>query len=125
MRLVMRVLLIESLLSWVLLMAGWTRVAVQLRPLALGRLRAAVPWRPSWRVALGLLIALPLVAGWPVLLQPVLVSSTHGDWLNLAIPWWLLTGTMALFLLVAEVRATRPAAAQVTCHCGGCVASGR
>jgi hypothetical protein len=106
MRLVMRVLLIESVLSWAMVLAGWTRIAVLIRPFALQSLQA-VAWDRAWRVGLSLLVGLPIVAGWPVLLKPALSGYTHGDWVNLAIPWWLLVGITGLFLLGAEIRAAR------------------
>ena len=89
MRIVLRVLLVECALSWVMLLAGYAGVARQIWPHATARFRGR-----NWRVGLGLLIGLPLAAGWPAMfLARGVALYTHGDWLNLAIPWWLMLGT--------------------------------
>ncbi len=123
MRLVLRVLLVECALSWLLLLAGYVQVARQIWPFATARLRGR-----NWRVGLGLLAGLPIVAGWPVMfLARGVAGYTGGDWLNLAIPWWVLVGTGGTMVLVvtklraAEVRAELRAG----CQCSTCLALSR
>jgi hypothetical protein len=132
MRLVMRVLLFEFTLSSALLLAGWIRAAVQVWPFALDSLKAGFAGRAwarvrarNWRAGLGLLIGLPVVAGWPVLLSPALAKYTSGDWLNLAIVWWVLAGTVGALLLLAKIAEPGPRTEPGTgCRCGVCVTHG-
>lgn len=132
MRLVMRVLLFEFTVSSALLLAGWIRVAVQVWPFAMDSLKAGFggrawgrTWARTWRAALGLLIGLPVVAGWPVLLSPVLGKYTSGDWLTIAILWWVLAGAIGALLLAAKVAESGPRPGPGTgCRCGVCVAHG-
>ncbi len=122
MRLLLRVLFIECALSWVLVLAGYARVAQQIWPVATAHFRGR-----NWRAGLGVLVGLPIVAGWPVLfLARGVAVYTGGDWLNLAIPWWLMIGTGgSLVLVVMKVNAAESRAALRTgCQCGACVARG-
>lgn len=52
-----------------------------------------------------------------------LARSTHGDWLNLAIPWWLMIGAGgAVLLVVTKARAAEIRAELGNgCRCGACV----
>jgi hypothetical protein len=107
MRLVLRVLFFEFALSWALVLAGWIRVAVQVRPFLIGTMRAGV--RHGWRVVAGLLVAVPAV-GWPLLFRfsSVWAADVHKGWLNAAIPWWLLIGVCGSLVLVARVCEEKP-----------------
>jgi hypothetical protein len=122
MRLVLRVLLVECALSWVMLLAGCVRVARQIWPFATAGFRGR-----NWRLGLGLLVGLPIVAGWPVMfLARGLSMSTHGDWLNLAIPWWIMVGAAGAVLLVVKLNpAESLTEAETGCRCGACVTYGR
>lgn len=123
MRLVLRVLLVECALSWAMLLAGCVQVARQIWPFATAGVRGR-----NWRLGLGLLVGLPIVAGWPVMfLARGLSMSTHGDWLNLAIPWWIMVGAAGAVLLVVklDVAAESRAEAETGCRCASCVAYGR
>ncbi len=122
MRLVLRVLFIECALSWVLLLAGCVRVGWQIWPFATAGLRGR-----NWRLGLGLLVGLPIVAGWPVMfLARGLALSTHGDWLNLAIPWWVMIGAAGSVLLAARLGASGSRTErEIGCQCGTCAAYGR
>ena len=130
MRLVMRVLLFEFTVSSALLLAGWIRVGVQVWPFAMDSLKAGFAgrawgrtWARSWRAGLGLLVGLPVVVGWPVLLSPVLAKYASGDWLTIAVLWWVLAGAIGALLLVAKVVESGPPAGLGTgCRCGVCVA---
>jgi hypothetical protein len=122
MRLVLRVLFVECALSWVLLLAGYVQVARQIWPFATARFRGR-----NWRVGLGLLVALPIVAGWPAMFAARGVAvSTSGDWLNLAIPWWVMVGAAgSLALVVMKLNAAESRAElQTGCQCGTCIARG-
>jgi hypothetical protein len=122
MRIVLRVLFVECALSWVLVLAGYVRVAQQIWPVAAARLRGR-----NWRVGLGLLVGLPIVAGWPVMFAARGVAVyTSGDWLNLAIPWWVMVGTAgSLVLVVMKLNAAESRAElQAGCRCGACIARG-
>jgi hypothetical protein len=117
MRLVLRVLLVECALSWVLLLAGYVRVGVQIWPFATARFRGR-----DWRVGVGLLVGLPIAAGWPAMFAaPSLAKGTHGDWLNLAIPWWLMIAAAGLVLIVTRLNAARSQAELDTCRCATCI----
>jgi hypothetical protein len=128
MRLVMRVLLFEFTVSSALVLAGWVRVAVQVWPFAMGSLKVRFggrAWARTWRAGLGLLVGLPVVAGWPVLLSPALAKYTSGDWLTIAIPWWVLAGAVGALLLGAKTIEPGPRTEAGTgCRCGVCVAQG-
>jgi hypothetical protein len=122
MRLVLRVLFVECALSWVLVLAGYVRVAQQIWPVATARLRGR-----NWRVGLGLLVGLPIAAGWPAMfLARGAAIQTGGDWLNLAIPWWVMIGTAGtLVLVVMKLNAAESRAElQTGCRCGTCIARG-
>jgi hypothetical protein len=122
MRLVLRVLLGEFALTSAVLLAGWIRLAAQIWPFARDSLRAGFRGR-AWRAGLGLLVGLPVVAGWPVLflVSPVWAAATHGDWLKIAIPWWLIVGAGGAVVLVAELTAARTER-ETECQCAGCTA---
>jgi hypothetical protein len=124
MRLVIRVLIFESALSWAMILAGWVRIGFQVGPVALRGLKAGSLGR-IWRVGLGLLIGLPVGVGWPVLMSPALARYTSGDWLKLAVIWWVIVGAVGLLLLVAKVtEAGARARSGAGCQCGTCVARG-
>jgi len=125
MRLVLRVLLGEFALTWVVLLAGWVRLAAQIWPFARDSLRAGFRGR-AWRAGLGLLVGLPVVAGWPVLflVSPVWAAATHGDWLKIAIPWWLIVGAGGAVVLVAELTAARTER-ETECQCAACTPCSR
>lgn len=106
MRLVLRVLLVEFALSWTMMMAGSARVATQICPIAVRSLQARLR-RRSWRVGLGLVIAIPVVAGWPALFLPTQAQFAAGDWLKIAIPWWVLIGAIGAQMLAARLTADR------------------
>lgn len=123
MRIVLRILLVECALSWLMLLAGYVRVGVQIWPHATARFRGR-----NWRLGLGLLVGLPIAAGWPaVFLARGMNMSVRGDWLNLAIPWWIILGASGSLLLVAKLHAAREARASLEtgCQCGTCIAYGR
>jgi hypothetical protein len=104
MRLVLRVLLVEFALSWAMVLAGAARVAMQISPFVRHSLKAR-PRGRAWRVGLGLAIALPVVAGWPALFLPAQTEFAAGNWLNIAIPWWVLVGVLGAQILTARLTA--------------------
>jgi len=101
MRLVLRVLFVEFALSWAMVLAGSVHAAAQIWPFARQSLAAGFRSR-AWRVGLGLLVAVPVVAGWPALFLPTQAQNAAGDWLKIAIPWWILLGALGAQLLVAR-----------------------
>jgi hypothetical protein len=124
MRLVVRYLLVEFSLAWAMVMAGFIRAGVQIWPFFANTLRARLG-RRRWRVGLGLLIGLPVVAGWPLLFSLAGARPGYGAWLQgIAIPWWLVLGGIVSVHLVARAGKveTRPETRQTDCRCGTCVA---
>ncbi len=122
MRLVVRYLLIEFSLAWAMVLAGFIRAGVQIWPFFANTLRAGL--RRRWRVCLGLLIGLPVVAGWPLLFSLAQARPGYEAWLQgIAIPWWLVLGGIVSVHLVA--RAGRadppPESCETACRCGACV----
>ena len=106
MRLVLRVLFVEFALSWAMMLAGCARLAAQIWPFLRPSLTAGFRSR-AWRTGLGLLVAVPVVAGWPVLLLPSQAQSAGGNWLKIAIPWWILVGALGAQLLAASLAGSR------------------
>jgi hypothetical protein len=106
MRLVLRVLLVEFALSWAMMLAGAAHVAAQIWPFA--RRSLAAGWQNRvWRVSLGLLVAVPVVVGWPALFLPSEAQNAAGNWLKIAIPWWILVGALGAELLAARLTSSR------------------
>jgi hypothetical protein len=106
MRLVLRVLFFEFALSWAMVLAGTGHVAMQTWPFVKRSLKTRLQSR-TWRVGLGLTIAIPVVAGWPALLLPTQARYAGGDWLKIAIPWWVLIGALGAEMLVARLAADK------------------
>jgi hypothetical protein len=106
MRLMLRVLLFEFVLSWAMVLAGLTRVASQICLVVGHSLPAPLRGR-GWRTGLGLMIAIPVIAGWPVLFMPAQAEYAAGDWLAIAIPWWILIGVLGLRVLALRLTADR------------------
>lgn len=104
MRLVLRVLFFEFALSWAMVLAGSARVAMQIWPFVRHSLRVR-PRGRAWRVGLGLMIAIPVVAGWQALFLPAQAEYAAGDWLKIAIPWWILIGVLGAEMLAARLTA--------------------
>jgi hypothetical protein len=104
MRLVLRVLFFEFALSWAMVLAGPIHVAMQAWPFVRRSLNARLQ-RRAWRVGLGLMIGIPVVAGWPALFLPVQATFAGGDWLKIAIPWWVLIGVLGAEMLVGRLTA--------------------
>jgi hypothetical protein len=104
MRLVLRVLFFEVALSWAMMLAGSVRVAMQIWSFVRHSLKARLRGR-AWRAGLGLMIAIPVVAGWPALFLPAQAEYAAGDWLKIAIPWWILIGGIGAQILAARLTA--------------------
>ena len=104
MRLVLRVLFFEVVLSWAMLLAGSVHVAMQIWPFVKRSLKIR-PQSRAWRVGLGLMIGIPVVAGWPALFLPAQAEYAAGDWLKIAIPWWVLIGVLGAEMLLARLTA--------------------
>lgn len=102
MRLVLRVLFFEFALSWAMVLAGQVRVAMEMCPLARQRARRR---RRAWRLGLSLFIAIPVVAGWPALFLPAQAEYAAGNWLKIAIPWWILIGALGAQVLAVRLTA--------------------
>jgi hypothetical protein len=106
MRLVLRVLFVEFALSWAMVLAGSAHVARLVWPLVARSLKTRFRSR-GWRVGLGLVVAIPVVAGWPVLFWPAQAEYAGGNWLKIAIPWWVLIGALGAEMLMARLTADR------------------
>jgi hypothetical protein len=106
MRLVLRVLFVEFALSWALVLAGSVRVAAQIWPFIRQSLNAGLRSR-ACRVRLGLLLAVPVVAGWPALFVPAATQNGGGNWLKIAIPWWILIGALGAEMLTVGLTGSR------------------
>lgn len=106
MRLVLRVLFVEFALSWAMVLAGSAHVARQAWPFVARPLTTRFRSR-AWRVGLGLVVAVPVVAGWPALFLPDQAQYAGGNWLKIAVPWWVLIGALGAEMLVARLTAER------------------
>jgi hypothetical protein len=102
MRLVLRVLFFEFALSWAMVLAGWVRVAMEVFQVARQTARRR---RRAWRLGLSLFIAIPVVAGWPALFLPAQAEYAAGNWLKIAIPWWILIGALGAQVLAVRLTA--------------------
>jgi hypothetical protein len=123
MRLVVRVLLVESLLSWGIVLAGAVRAGVQVWSFLAETLAAAFRSR-ALRMGLGLLIGVPVVVGWPLLFRFVRAQHVYQVWFNVAVWWWvLLAGTGAFVALAARVSTVKSRAEgrETECRCGTCM----
>jgi hypothetical protein len=107
MRLVLRVLFVEFALSWAVVLAGSVRVGAQIWPFVRQSLKARFGSR-AWRVGAGVAVAGPVVAGWPALFLPTQAQNAAGDWLIIAIPWWILLGALGAQLLAARFAEAGP-----------------
>lgn len=106
MRLVLRMLFFEFALSWAMFLAGSVRAGMQTWPFVRGSLKTRLQSR-TWRVGLSLVIAIPVVAGWPALFLPDEARYAGGNWLKIAIPWWIVIGALCAEMLVARLTAER------------------
>jgi hypothetical protein len=106
MRLMLRVLLLEFVLSWATVLAGLAYVAMQIWLLVRHSLPTRLRGR-GWRMGLGLMIAIPVIAGWPAMFLPSQAENAAGDWLTIAIPWWILIGVLGLRMLALRLTADR------------------
>jgi hypothetical protein len=104
MRIVLRVLFFEFALSWAMVLAGWVHAGMHAWPFVRRSLNTRLRCR-AWRVGLGLLIAIPVVAGWPALFLPAQAEYAAGDWLKIAIPWWILISVLGAEMLVTRLTA--------------------
>ena len=123
MRLVMRVLLVESLLAWAMVLVGAARMGLQIWSLSADSV-AAVFRRRALRMGLGLLIGVPVVVGWPVLFRFVRAHHLYQVWFSVALWWWILLGGLGAFVaLAARVSAVtpRPEGGVTECRCGTCM----
>lgn len=123
MRLVLRVLLVESLLSWGMVLAGAARTVLQIWSFSMNSVAAAFRSR-ALRIGLGLLIGVPVVVGWPLLFRFERAQHMYQLWFNVALWWWvLLGGTGAFVALATRVSAEKLRAEERTteCRCGTCM----
>jgi len=104
MRLVLRVLFFEFALSWLMVLAGSVHVAMQAWPFVRRSLKTRLQSR-ALRAGLGLMVAIPVVAGWPALFLPAQAEYAGGNWLKIAIPWWVLSGVLGAEMLLARLTA--------------------
>ena len=125
MRLVVRFLLVEFSLAWALVLAGFVRAGVQIWPFFANRLMSGLRCR-RWRAGLALLLAFPVVVGWPLLFMTAVQEpeQQQGWLLAVAIPWWIvLGGIVSVHLVARSGRADRRVEGPRTmCRCGTCVA---
>jgi hypothetical protein len=106
MRLVLRVLFVEFALSWAMMLAGTTHVARLMWPVAARSVKTRFQSR-AWRAGLGLAVAVPVVAGWPALFLPAQAEYAGGNWLKIAVPWWVLVGALGAEMLVMRFTADK------------------
>lgn len=106
MRLVLRVLFVEFALSWAMMLAGTTHVARLIWPVAARSAKTRFRSR-AWRAGLGLAVAVPVVAGWPALFLPSQAEYAGGNWLKIAVPWWVLVGALGAEMLVMRFTADK------------------
>jgi hypothetical protein len=112
-RVVIRIVLVEFSLAWVMVLAGWFRAGLKAVPFFAGTV--AVTWqrvnwqRVNWRPLLALVIGTPILAGWPLLF--ILMQSERGYhlWMRgIAIPWWIILACGGAVFLAARAEMTGP-----------------
>jgi hypothetical protein len=104
MRVILRILLVEFSAAWVLVLAGMLRTGLQVVPLFAGTV-ATAGRRAGWRVGLGALIGVPVVAGWPLLFWLIQTESGYHAWMKgIAIPWWIVLGCCGVLVLCARAE---------------------
>jgi hypothetical protein len=112
MRVVMRIVLAEFSLAWVMVLAGWGRAALKAAPFFAGTVAATwqrADWpRVHWRLLLGLLVGVPVVAGWPLLFSLMHTQRGYHLWMRgIAIPWWIILAACAVRYLAGWVEQSR------------------
>jgi hypothetical protein len=106
MRLLLRVVFFEFAASWAMVLAGSVRAAMQIWPFVRSPLAGCFRGR-AWRTGAGLLAGVAVVAGWPVVLLPSEAANAGGNWLKIAIPWWILVGALGAQFLVVRLARSR------------------
>jgi hypothetical protein len=123
MRLMVRILLAESLLSWGMVVAGALRTGAQMWTFFTDSVTAAFRSR-ALRMGLGLLIGVPVVVGWPLLFRFVRAQHVYQVWFNVALWWWVLLGGLGAFVALAAKASTvkpRTEGRAAECRCGTCM----
>ncbi len=114
MRLVLRILLIEFSVAWLLVLAGMVQAGLQALPFFANNV-ASVGRRIGWRRFLAFFVGGPIVVGWPLMFVLIETDRGYHAWMRgIAIPWWIVVGCGGLMLLAAKAQITADRAAEHT-----------
>jgi hypothetical protein len=113
-RVVLRILLIEFSVAWLLVLAGMVQAGLQALPFFAHNV-ASVGRRIGWRRFLAFFVGGPIVVGWPLMFVLIETERGYHLWMRgIAIPWWIVVGCGSLMLLAAKAQSTADRAAEHT-----------
>ena len=118
MRVLLRILLIEFSVAWLLVLAGMVQAGLQALPFFAHNVVSVVASagrRIGWRRFLVFFVGGPIVVGWPLMFVLMETERGYHAWMRgIAIPWWIVVGCGGLMLLAAKAQSTADRAAEHT-----------
>lgn len=104
MRIVLRILLVEFSVAWLMVLAGMVHAGLQALPF-FARTIAAAGRRIGWHRFLGFSVGGPVVVGWPLLFWLMETEKGYHLWMRgIAIPWWIVVGCSSLVILASRAQ---------------------
>ena len=108
MRVLLRILLIEFSVAWLLVLAGMVQAGLQALPFFAHNVVSVVASagrRIGWRRFLVFFVGGPIVVGWPLMFVLIETDRGYHAWMRgIAIPWWIVVGCGGLMLLAAKAQ---------------------